>query len=202
MLALSLLSIKDDIEKIKLMDELNPDYLHLDIMDGKFVSNKVEMLNYPFLKSIKDVHLMVENVEEYIEIYSKLNPEFITFHIEAPTNINEMIKLIKSKNIKVGLSIKQDTKVNELLPYLEMIDLVLIMSVEPGKGGQSFLENSIFKIKELYSLREKNNYNYLIEIDGGITSNIANRCNECDIFVVGSYITLSEDYKKRASLFK
>lgn len=202
MLALSILSIKDDLEKIKLMDALNPDYIHLDIMDGVFVPNIVEMNNLGPFKSKKDVHLMVSDIERYIDIYSELDPEYITFHLEASNDVNGIIKLIKSKNIKVGISIKPNTEVKELLPYLNEIDLVLIMSVEPGQGGQSFIENSILKIKELNYLRKKHNYNYLIEIDGGITEEVASRCKECDIFVVGSYITLSEDYKKRAEIFK
>lgn len=202
MLAISLLSIKDDINKIKIMDEMRPNYIHLDIMDGKFVSNIVEMLNYPEFNSPLDVHLMVNDIEEYIKKYSKLNPTYITFHLEATNDVNKIISLLKSQNIKVGISIKPETEVKKLLPYLDKIDLVLVMSVEPGYGGQAFLENSILKIKELDYLRKENHYNYLIEIDGGITSDIATKCEECDIFVVGSHITLSEDYEKKSDFFK
>jgi Pentose-5-phosphate-3-epimerase len=202
MLALSILSIKDDIEKIKIMDALNPQYNHLDIMDGKFVPSKVEMNEYTFLKNKLDVHLMVEDIEEYVETYSKLNPEFITFHQEATSDIPKIISIIRNKNIKVGISIKPNTEVKEIIPYLSDVDLVLIMSVEPGKGGQAFIESSVDKINELHSLRQEFGYDYLIEIDGGITEETAALLENCDLFVVGSYITLSEDYESRIEYFK
>lgn len=202
MLAISILEIKDNYEKIKLMDNLKPDFLHLDIMDGIFVPNIVNLENLPKVNSPKDVHLMVQDIEKYIEIYSKLNPEYITFHIEAANDVNKIISIIRTKNIKVGISIKPNTEVSKIVPYLGLIDLVLVMSVEPGKGGQSFLENSISKIKELYSLRKENNYNYIIEMDGGINETTLSKCLECDLFVVGSYITSSDDFKNRAEIFK
>lgn len=198
----SFLSIKEDLKNnIKKLDNSNIDYLHLDIMDNIFVPNitwKIEEIN-ELLENTnkpKDVHLMVKDVIKYIDDYSKLNPEFITFHLEAVDNVLEVINYIKSKNIKVGISIKPNSTVENLKEYLPLIDLVLIMSVEPGFGGQTFIESSLDKIEELYNIRENNNYNYLIEVDGGINSDNIKRLNKCDIAVVGSYITNHSDYNE------
>jgi len=198
----SFLSIKEDLKtNIEKLDNSNIDYLHLDIMDNIFVPNitwKSDEIKYLLenTKSKKDVHLMVKDVKKYIDDFSKLNPEFITFHLEATNNVLDTLNYIKSKNIKAGISIKPNTKVNELLEYLPSIDLVLVMSVEPGFGGQTFIENSINKVNELYDIREKNNYNYLIQIDGGINNTNIKLLDKCDIVVVGSYITNSDNYNE------
>lgn len=201
----SFLSIKEDLKNnIKKLDNSNIDYLHLDIMDNIFVPNITwhieEITNLlDDTKSKRDVHLMVKDVISYIDEYSKLNPEFITFHFEAATNVLDIINYIKNKNIKVGLSIKPNTKVEEIVKYLPFIDLVLVMSVEPGFGGQAFIPDSINKIEELYNIRAYNNYNYLIEVDGGINSSNIKDLDKCDIVVVGSFITNNSDYNKAIS---
>ena len=201
----SFLSIKEDLKNnIKKLDNSNIDYLHLDIMDNIFVPNitwsveEIESL-LDDTKSKKDVHLMVKDVIKYIDDYSKLNPEFITFHFEAVDNVIDVINYIKNKNIKVGLSIKPNTKVEEITDYLPLIDLVLVMSVEPGFGGQAFIPDSLNKIEELYNIRKNNNYNYLIEVDGGINSSNIKYLDKCDIVVVGSFITNNSDYNKAIS---
>ena len=152
--------------------------------------------------SKKDVHLMVKDVKKYIDDYSELNPEFITFHLEATDNVLNTLNYIKSKNIKVGISIKPNTKVEQLLEYLPLIDLVLVMSVEPGFGGQTFVENSINKVNQLYDIRENNKYNYLIEVDGGINNVNIKYLNKCDIVVVGSYIVNNDNYEKAINKLK
>lgn len=201
----SFLSIKEDLKNnIKKLDNSNIDYLHLDIMDNIFVPNitwSVEEIENLLngTKSKKDVHLMVKDVIKYIDDYSKLNPEFITFHFEAVDNVINVINYIKKKNIKVGLSIKPNTKVEEIIEYLPLIDLVLVMSVEPGFGGQVFIPDSLNKIEELYNIRKNNNYNYLIEVDGGINSSNIKYLDKCDIVVVGSFITNNSDYNKAIS---
>lgn len=201
MLSISILGIKDDYNKLVSIDSLNPEYLHLDIMDGNFVSNTVDMSMLPNLNTTKDIHLMVEDVKSYVEIYKKYNPEYITFHIEVG-NTQELIEYIHSLGIKVGLSLKPGTSLNEIEPYLSMVDLVLVMSVEPGKGGQSFIESSIERVKQLNDLRKAKNYKYLIEIDGGINADTIKLVPECDLFVVGSYITSSDDFESRISSLK
>lgn len=196
MISISLLNIIDDSNKIKEIDNLNTDYLHIDVMDGEFVSNKTNFLNLPKLNTKRDVHLMVYDIKRYIDEYVKLEPEYITFHYEATDNILEIIKYIRSYNIKVGISIKPNTDINVLLPYLDKVDLVLVMSVEPGLGGQKFIPSSENRINTLYELKIRNNYNYVIEVDGGINNTNIDNCKNADILVVGSYITMSDDYNK------
>lgn len=181
----------DNIDNVNKLVDCDIDYLHLDIMDGIFVNNKNEVINITNKKPL-DVHLMVNDVYKYIDIYKNLNPLFITFHYEAVTDVLEVVNYIKKFNIKVGLSIKPSTKVEEIMPYLPYLDLILVMSVEPGQGGQSFIMDTVDKIKKLKELKG----NYLIEVDGGINDNTINLVNDADIIVVGSYIT-SGDYEER-----
>lgn len=180
-----------NIENVNKLVDCDIDYLHLDIMDGMFVNNKNEVININNKKPL-DVHLMVNDVYKYIDIYKNLNPQFITFHYEAVTDVLEVVNYIKKFNIKVGLSIKPSTKVEEIIPYLPYLDLILVMSVEPGQGGQSFIMDTVDKIKKLKELKG----NYLIEVDGGINDNTINLVSDADIIVVGSYIT-SGDYEER-----
>lgn len=203
MISVSILGIKEDkINNYKKLDNTNCDFIHLDIMDGIFVENKVDFdFNYNFNKKL-DIHLMVNNVKEYIEKYKVLKPVYITFHIEVNENIDEIIKILKDNNIKVGISIKPNTNINILNKYLPYIDLVLVMSVEPGRGGQKFIEKSINRIEYLKDLKEKNNYNYLIEVDGGINNETISMVKNADIKVVGSYITNSDNYEEQINKLK
>jgi len=200
-IAASFLDIKGPIvEEVTKLSNLDIDYLHLDVMDGIFVENKTftyeEFYNITrFATKPKDVHLMVGDVRRYIDEFARLNPEFITFHYEAVSEVSSVINYIHEKGIKVGISIKPSTDISEIVDYLDYIDLVLVMSVEPGRGGQSFMEDSTKKIEQLYNLREKQNYNYLIEGDGGINNETIKLCDKADIVVVGSYIT-KQDYEE------
>ena len=195
MISASFLSIKDNIkDNIKILDNTSIDMLHVDIMDGVFVSNRtwdIDEVIYLLdgTNKIKDVHLMVSDVRMYVDDFKLLNPEYITFHYEAVDDILEMINYIKSLNIKVGLSIKPNTSVEVIKPYLKYLDLVLVMSVEPGMGGQKFINNSIDKIEYLYNERINNYYHYLIEVDGGINDQTSKMCSKADILVIGSFIT-------------
>lgn len=199
MISASFLDIKESkCEEVTKLNNLDIDYLHLDVMDGIFVDNKT--YSYEEFKDIlkfttkpKDIHLMVSDVKKYIDEFSKLKPEFITFHYEAVSEVSSVINYIKNLGIKVGMSIKPSTDISEISKYLDYLDLVLVMSVEPGKGGQTFMEESIKKINQLYNLRKKENYNYLIEVDGGINDETIKKCNNADIYVVGSFIT-KQDY--------
>ena len=204
-LSISYLSIKEDLKnKLNLLNNTTTNFIHVDIMDGIFVNNKTmdDLKQIELLKELSkplDVHLMVEDVERYIDIYKVLKPTYITFHIELENNINilETIKKIKELGIKVGISVNPDTSVESLKSYLELVDLVLVMSVVPGMGGQTFIENTFTKLKELNDLKEK--YNFLVEVDGGVNNNLIPKLKEynVDMVVVGSYITNSNNYQEK-----
>lgn len=193
MVSASILSIKDNLElSIKELSKTPIDFIHLDIMDGKFVSNTTYSIDdaRKIIDNSKklDVHLMVNDIEKYVLDFSTLNPEFITFHYEATSNIKYYIDLIKSLSIKVGIAINPETDVRVLDEYLKDIDLVLIMSVKPGAGGQKFIPSSIDKVKYLMEMKKNNNYSYLVSIDGGVNSDTIKDINT-DIVVVGSFLT-------------
>lgn len=182
------------------------DYVHMDVMDGEFVPNI--SFGYSFVESLRkltskefDTHLMMLHPQNYIKQFVEAGSQYITFHMEADCDVMETIKLIKSYNVKAGLSIKPNTSVEEIEKYLPYLDMVLVMSVEPGFGGQSFMENSIEKVKKLFELRNNNNYSYLINIDGGIKDTTAPYVSKyVDMAVVGSYICNAENPKY--NLFK
>jgi ribulose-phosphate 3-epimerase len=183
------------IDIIKKLDNSKCDLIHLDIMDGKFVKNKTwtfseikKLTSYSHLPL--DVHLMVEKPEKYIEDYALLNTNDIIFHYEAVKDIESMINLIKSYGLKVGIAVNPNTNVELLFPYLNKIDLVLIMSVYPGESGQSFIENSLEKIKILKEEIIKQEVKTLIEVDGGINDETALLCKEAgvDVLVSASFI--------------
>ena len=184
------------------------DYVHLDVMDGVFVNNI--SFGPDFIKSIRsltnktfDTHLMIIDPKKYIKQFAEAGSQFITFHVEANSDVMETINLIKSFNVKPGISIKPNTNVEEIKKYLPYVDQVLVMSVEPGFGGQGFMPNSIDKVKELYNLRKENNYNYLINIDGGINDKTIEYVKDyIDMAVVGSYITKASDKKANANKIK
>lgn len=194
MISVSFFSEKNNIEEvIKKIDNTTCDYIHVDIADNIFVPNKslddnllINILSNTEHK--KDIHLMVKDVKKYIDIYKELNPEFITFHVETD-NVLDMINYIKSLNIKVGLALDLDSDVNLLNDYLDRIDLVLLMSVKAGFGGQEF-SNKVFD--KISYLKDKN---VLIEVDGGI-NNKNYKLIDSDIKVVGSYITNSDNYEE------
>ena len=197
MLSVSILGIKENVlHNYQKLDNSKSNYIHLDIMDGIFVDNINEYEgDYKFNKDI-EIHLMVKDVDKYVDKYKKLNPKYMTFHIEVEDDIDYLINKIKSNNIKVGIAINPNTDICLLKPYLNVIDLVLVMSVEPGQGGQSFIPSSIDKINELKRIKEENNYNFLIEVDGGINNTNYNIVG-ADIKVVGSYITNSSNYDEK-----
>ena len=200
----SFLSSRDLVKDLKSLDLTDVDYIHLDIMDGKFVDNKTmpysELKNiYKYTSKRLDVHLMVEDPERYIPLYAALNTEYITFHVEVESDIMQCLKMIKQYSIKTGLSIKPGTDVSELVPYLPYIDMVLVMSVEPGKGGQPFLENAQERIEEVRDLLDSYNIPAVINVDGGINNKTRKCCDEADIVTVGSYIISSDDFQEKIS---
>ena len=198
----SFLSSKYPPEDLKKLNETDVDYIHVDIMDGKFVKNKTmpfrEMRKiYKFTDKRLDVHLMVRRPEKYIPLYAELNTEFITFHLESGDDIISNLELIKSYGIKCGLAIKPDTEIKELVPYLSLLDIILIMSVEPGMGGQKFIKGTHKKIEELKVLLKEYNSKALINVDGGINNNTKEETKLSDIVTAGSYIIRSNNFQRK-----
>ena len=174
------------VDIVKKLDNTKADYIHIDIMDGKFVENK--SWTFGEIKKITsysklplDVHLMVKDPKKYIEDYALLNTSYLAFHFEAVKDINEMIELIKNYGLKVGIAINPETKVDVLFPYLNQIDEVLVMSVHPGKSGQSFIEDTNLKIKELKDEIIKQNAKTIISVDGGINNETGLLCKEAGV---------------------
>ena len=187
-------------QTLHLIEKTSADYIHVDLMDGGFVPNKnfsmkevlADLENH---KKPIDIHLMVFDPIIYIHDLAKLHPNYVTFHIEATNEVVKTIEEIRKYDIKVGLSIKPETDLYELMPYLSLVDLVLVMSVEPGRGGQSFIPFSVNRLEELLKIREENHLNFLIEMDGGINSDTIQLVSSVDIAVSGSFVCMSDDFQ-------
>lgn len=191
------------IEYVKSLEAAGADYLHCDVMDGKFVEatclSSQKLLEVSQNSSILlDVHLMVANPIQVFENYLKAKPSIVTVHYESFSNAQNLVYMlqeIKKRKIMVGLSIKPQTKIRDIEPYLPLVDLVLIMSVEPGKSGQTFIDNSLNKIAELKNVCEAREYNIKIEVDGGITLNNVKAVADAgaNIVVMGSAVYKAEN---------
>ena len=197
--------------EIKRLEEGGADMIHVDVMDGHFVPNLT--IGPPVIKALRkqcsikfDVHLMISPVHKYIEAYSDAGADIITIHPEATDNLEESILKIKSLNKKVGVSLNPKTKIDLIIDYLEKIDLVLIMSVNPGFGGQKFMPEVLDKIRDLKKIQFKNNLNFDIEIDGGINFDNCQSAIEAgaNILVSGTTVFKSNngDIKKNINLLK
>jgi len=187
-------------ETIKKIMETSANYLHADLMDGGFVPVKnftISSLLETLKESSKplDIHLMCFDPIIYIEDLAKLKPAYITFHVEATKDVIKTIELIKRNNIKVGLALRPDTNYLELMPFLPLIDLVLIMSVEPGKGGQTFIPEAKNRLQELINIRQNNHLPFKIAMDGGINNETIKQVKDIDIAISGSYVCESNDYE-------
>lgn len=186
--------------QVKEAEKAGSQWLHLDIMDYHFVPNLsfgagiVKSLR-PVTDMVFDAHLMVENPMKYIPSFAKAGAEYFTFHLEAADNPGEVISAIKAAGMKPGISVKPKTPVEELLPYLPNLDLILVMSVEPGFGGQSFMADMLPKCLWLKEQREKQKLSYLIEIDGGINRETAVMAvnNGVDVLVAGTAVFGAEN---------
>lgn len=214
--SVSILNVKDDkaIQTLYNLETAGVNYFHIDVMDGKFVKNDTtnKMLEFSeYLNQISnlqlDVHLMVEDVESYIKSFAIFEPNIMTFHLEAAKSKEEIfkwIKLLNENNIRVGISIKPNTKVEDIYDYLPFVHLVLVMTVEPGEGGQKLLPDTIEKIKELKKYINENNLEVDIEADGGISTENAEIVKQAgaNILVSGSAIVNATDYKEVVNKLK
>ena len=187
-------------EEIKILEKEGIKYIHIDIMDGMFVPNI--SIGMPVIKSIRentnmvlDSHFMIEKPERYIDKFIELGCDIINFHFEATDKHMEIINKVKNSNKKVGMTIKPNTSYEEILPYLQYLDLVLVMSVEPGFGGQKFIEDSLIKISAIRDYINKNNLKCELEVDGGIKLDNVEKVLEAgaNVIVVGSDIFEKED---------
>ena len=202
-LAADLLDIKNEVINA---DNAGAEFIHIDIMDGHFVPNlsfgynMVKTLR-PITKKILDVHLMISPVEPFIKEFINAGSDIVSFHPEADKNTKEIISTIKKSNCKVGIAVHPNIKIEEIKEFLNDVDLVIIMTVIPGFGGQKFLEDQVQKISELKEIRKNINANYEIEIDGGINYQTSKICIDkgADILVAGSYVygAPKEEYKDK-----
>lgn len=202
----SFLTRNDSLEEtIKKIDESSADYIHVDMMDGVFAgyaNYSVSDLKKIFKDTTKplDVHMMVCSPNKYVKDFTKLkNVTYLTLHYESHRRPIDVINMIRHTNMKVGIAINPETKVSHIVPLLNHIDQVLVMSVKPGKGGQKFMEEILYKIETLKDIREENNYHYIISVDGGINEETAKLCKDsgADMVVSGSYVVLSDNYEDK-----
>ena len=200
----SILKEKENyLDVIEKLNNSKADYIHIDVLDNTFIKTSSfdidDFKNIEFNKKL-DIHLMSSNLEKQINDFSLLNPEYISIHEEVGDTLKYLNK-IKNKGIKAGIVINPETDIEKVYPYLEIVDLILIMSVNPGKGGQEFMKSVIGKMQELKEIQDR--YNYVIEVDGGINNDtIKYVSNYVDIAVSGSYITDSIDYDKNIENLK
>ena len=194
---------------IELVEENQVDVLHVDIMDGHFVPNitfgpNVVAAIRPFTKLPLDCHLMIEQPERYVEAFANAGADLINVHVEATPHIHRVLQLIKSFGVKAAVTINPGTPVSAIEPVLSLVDMVLVMTVNPGFGGQKFLPECLEKVTALAEIRRNKGYTYEIEVDGGMTDQTIGACRDAgaDVFVAGSYIYDAENPAERIQALK
>lgn len=196
-------------QEIKRLEEAGVDYIHFDVMDGNFVPNI--SFAFPILNQIRqvtdltiDTHLMVQDPERYIQTFAEAGSDIITIHVEATNHIHRAVQMIHATGKKAGVTLNPGTPIESVVPVLKDVELVLVMTVNPGFGGQQFIENGIEKIKFLKDYKEKHLLNYEIEVDGGVNKDTAKTCIEAgaDVLVAGSYFFKHKDLSIPTSVLR
>ena len=193
-------------KEIKAVAQAGADWIHVDVMDGHFVPNLT--IGVPVVKSLKkvsplplDVHLMIEKPERYVEQFVKAGADYLTIHVEATQDVEGTLRKIRELGAKAGITLRPRTSVDEVIPLLPLCDLVLVMTVEPGFGGQSFMHDQVPKITRLRQEITSKKLNCLIEVDGGINTETAKLCAEADVYVAGNYV-FGQDYQTAITKLK
>lgn len=194
---------------VVMVEKAGADYIHIDVMDGQFVPNITLGANVvaalrPVTKLPLDVHLMITEPERFIGDFAKAGADFIVVHAESTNHLHRAVQMIQDLGVKAGVVINPATPVSAIKHVLSMVDMVLLMTVNPGFGGQSFIPEVLEKIKEVADIREEKGYRYEIEVDGGVTDQTIKACADAgaDVFVAGSYVYNSENPAERIQTLK
>lgn len=196
-------------EELKALEDTGVDGVHFDVMDGQFVPNI--SIGLPILEAVRkgtdlpiDVHLMIEEPEKYVELFATQGADMISVHVEATPHIHRVIQQIKKANVQAGVVINPGTSVDAIIPVLKMVDYVLVMTVNPGFGGQTFIQESIDKLDQLDKMKKELNLSFEIEVDGGINDETVSTVVEhgATMLVAGSYFFKQKDYKQVTQTLK